>query len=263
MTVEAPPNDAPILFSTTIPEEFRDRTYLKDIAAMPDGPEARVALFKKLDGAETLIGKKTGVPAADAPEAEWVAFHAKHRPAKADDYEIKTGEGADPEFVKTVREAFYEAGATKSQAAKILTKLQAAMDAQGAKAVEAGKKLDAEFDTLSKSTFGADNEKVLAQAKTMIAEHTPAPLKGHVPKLDNTSLVILAGILNSIHTKYGLEDKINGDGTPGAAADLEALHEEGRKLMALPEYKDFTNSKHKATVARVDAIYAEIGKKKN
>ncbi len=256
---EAPPK--PELFSTVIPEEYRDKPYLKDFLTRETNPETYKELFKKLDGAETLIGKKTGVPAADAPEAEWDAFHAKLRPSKADDYEIKAGADADPEFIKTVRDAFFDAGATKGQASKIISKLQAAIGAQEAKAVEAQKALDAEFDALSKATFGPDNAKALAQASAMIKENCPPALAGHIDKLDNNSMVILAGILNAVHAKYGTEDSQTPDGANAGAVDTTALYAEGQKLQASAEYKDFQHPAHAATVDRVNAIFKEIAAK--
>ena len=57
---------APALLETIIPAEFKDQAYLKDLKGLPIGPDAYTALFKKLDGAEKLIGKKTAIPEATA-----------------------------------------------------------------------------------------------------------------------------------------------------------------------------------------------------
>ena len=248
------------LFSTVIPQEFHDRPYLKDFMAMEKTPEAYSALFKKLDGAETLIGKKTGIPGADAKPEDWDQFFAKIRPETADAYEIPVKEGVtDPEFVKAMKGAFFEAGLSKSQASKMQEKFEAAVAGQQAAHIEAQKKLNLDFEVLTKATFGPDNAKALERAKGMIQEHTPENLKTHVASLPNESLVVLAGILNAVHSKYGLEDRVNGAGS-GTGGDANALREEGRKLMASPEFKDAFHPRHEAVNARVKQIYADVAK---
>lgn len=268
-TTTAPPPDAttagaPVLVDTFIPQDLRDRAYLKPWMGKPWSPELAGEVFKKLDGAETLIGKRpSGIPSADAPEKEWEDFYGKLRPGKADDYEIKLGDAADPEFVKTLQTAFYDAGATKGQASKIITKLAVAIEAQNAAQAEAAKARDAEFDKLTAETFGAANAAKLEQAKAMIAEHCPPNLKAYADKLDNAGLVILAGVLNNVREAYGLEDQIGKNGGKGAGgSDVAALREEARTLMANPAYADAFHADHEKTKGRVDAIYAQIGGKK-
>src|SRR3989304_2050233 len=97
VTPESQTGEEVKLLGEIIPEEFRSRAYLKEIAAMPQGPEAFQALFKKLDGSQQLIGKKTGIPAVDAPVEEWEKFHATLRPESPDAYEVKTREGTKPD----------------------------------------------------------------------------------------------------------------------------------------------------------------------
>lgn len=256
------------LFSKVIPQEYHDRAYLKDFLTMKNAPEAFSALFKKLDNAESLIGKRpTGVviPAADAKPEEIEQFLSKLRPEKADDYEIKVREGdtPDPEFAKVLKQSFHEAGLTKFQASKVQEKFLAAVGAQRAEVAKAQKALDDEFMALSEKTFAADNEKKLARAKAMLTEHTPENLKAHIQKLDNNALVILAGVLNAVDEKYGLEDKINPSGSSAnnAPADVASLREEARTIMASKEYTDTFHPQHDAAVAKLKVIYAEVAKK--
>lgn len=247
--------------SEIIPKEYHDRPYLKDLLVKPQALETFAEVFKKLDGAETLIGKRTGIPAADAKPEEWDQFFNKLRPEKADDYEFPTKEGqaADPEFVKVLRDSLHEGGVAKGQAKKFLEKFSAAVDARNAAQVAEQTRVDKEFDTLVQSTFGKDNEKILARVKTTLDENVPAALKPHLAKLDNPSLAIIAGVVNAVLTKYVPEDKLNG-APAGGGGDGKDAREEGRKLMASPEYKDAFHPQHEATVAKIRAIYAELGK---
>lgn len=262
-----PPTDAPPdegeLFSAVIPQEFHDRPYLKDILAMKKSPEAYTALLKKLDGAEKLVGKKTGIPDAAAPAEEWDQFFTKFRPETEEAYEIRAEEGkeANPEMAKALKGIFFKAGLNKIQAAKMQEHFGAFVTGQRAEQVKAQQKLDAEFDEISKATFGAENTKALERAKTMLGELTPANLKPHLEKLPNESLVVLAGVLNAVHAKYLTEDNVDANGK-GSGANDNALQEEGLKLLASPEYRDTFHPKHAQVKARVNQVYAELGKKR-
>lgn len=257
----APPKEGEDrLMSSVIPEEFRDRPYLKDIGAMKFGHDALNEIFKKLDGAQKLVGTKTGIPAADAPDTEWEQFYAKMRPEKPEGYEIKVAEGVDPnpEYLKRVRGIFHDAGLTPKQAASIQAGFGTLGTEQGAAAKAEAEKRDTEFNALTEATFGADNEAKLAQAKKMMVDHVPEGLKDHVGKLSNEALVILAGVLNQVHEKYGLEDRIDSDGAPASVGDINSLREKGRELMASKEWRDPFHPKHDEVKGKVDQIYADI-----
>ena len=60
-----------------------------------------------------VLGKKLGIPAADAKEDEIIKFHEALRPGKAEDYELTLGEKPDEEFVKSFRAAADEAGLSR------------------------------------------------------------------------------------------------------------------------------------------------------
>lgn len=266
-TIPQPPTPAPAKgdekpFSEIIPEEFRDKPYLKDIGAMPQGPEAYQALFKKLDGSQQLIGKKTGIPGADAPAEEWDKFHASLRPESMDAYEIKAREGAKPDenFAKMMREAFHTAGMTKHQAAKFQEPVVAYLEEQEKARVEAAKKADAEFDTLVKATFGSEHEKVTERVNALLKEHAPENLKPHIGKLSNEHLALMSGVIESIRKQYVPEDELTGGPAGGKAVDVDDLRAEGVKLMGSDAYKDAFHRDHDRTVARVKEIYSQVGK---
>lgn len=250
------------LFSEVIPAEFRDKPYLKDLASMKQGPEAYVELFKKFDGAQALIGKKTGAPAADAPPEEWDKFHQGFRPEKAEDYVVQGKEGAkvDEDFVGILRNAFHAAGMTKRQAEQFQGPLMKFFAERETAALAATKESDAKFDTLVKATFGAENEKILARAKAIIKDHTPENLQDHVGKLSNEGMTILAGVVESIRKKYISEDHIdNKDDLAGGGSDTD-LRAEGKRLMASKEYTNEFHPDHEKVKAQVADVYTRIGK---
>jgi hypothetical protein len=262
-TPEAPPA---ALFDTLIPAEYKDRPYLADLKTLPVGPDGYNAFFKKLDGAQTLLGKKTGVPAADAPAEEWEKFHAAIRPAKAEDYEMpaaKEGVTPDPEVQKAVKGIFHEAGLSKAQAAKLMAKFEGFVDGQTKTQREAAAKADAEFDALTKKTFGPENEKVLTRSKELLNTLTPPEMAPFLNRLPNESLVLVAGLMEAVRAKFMNEDGgMNGGGGDGGgnATDVATLRKQARDLQASPSFRDTFHADHASTKAKVDAIYAQIGK---
>ena len=260
-TPAAPAAPAAATFDTLIPEEFKDRPYLTDLKTLPVGPDSYKVLFKKLDGAQTLIGKRTGIPAADAPAEEWEKFHAALRPAKADDYEIPAKEGytPDPEVQKSMKAIFHEAGLSKSQASTLMAKFEAfATEKMGAQAAE-NAKLDAEFTEMTKTAFGAENEKVIARSKELLTTLTPPQMAPFLNRLPNESLALIAGIMENVRAKFMKEDNLGpGGGDGGAPVDEAALRKEARDLQASPVFRDTFHADHAALKAKVDGIYARI-----
>lgn len=258
MPNDAPP--APPLMKEVIPAEFHDRPYLKDWLDKPSSPELMADVFKKLDGAEKLIGKKTvgGVPGLDAKPEEIEAFYHGLRPAKPEDYEFKLGEKPDEDFVKELRAAAHGAGLDKRQMSKFIDALAPGFAARQKAQDEAQSARDKEFEGIVATTFGKDNEKVVARVGEAIKDHTPEPLRPHIDKLDNNALAILTGIINAVLVKYVPEDELKSKGGGGGAGETDraTLQTEARKLMALPAYKDFQNPDHEKTTKRVAEIYA-------
>lgn len=254
---------APELFSTVIPEEYRDKPYLKDFLSKPVGPETYKELFKKVDGLETVVGKKSvGIPAADAKPEDWEAFRAKLRPETPDAYDFPVGKDADPVFLKDIKETFHAAGVEKGQAAKIVEGLKKAIDTQNAGLLAAQKAHNDEFDAMRAKLFGAEHDKVMANSKAMLEENAPAAVKPFINDLDNKALIVMAGVLDSLKKRYGVEDTIDGGEGNANNADAAALQAEGLKLLADPAFKDFTDPRHAEVVARKTQVFAALGKMK-
>lgn len=255
-----PPVDTK-LFGALIPEEFKDRPYLKDISGMEVNDKSYEELFKKLDGAQKLIGRKAMPDATSTPE-EWQEYYTKVRPETADLYELNVPEGetANEEVVKGVKDIFHKAGLTKEQASTVHDEFNTLMKKQAEVFNAKGVEQDKAFEELTKNTFGEEAEAKMATAKTMLTELAPENVKPFIAKLDNSSLVVLAGILNSVHDKYGVEGKkLGGDGTPTGGSTVPELISKGQELMLTKEYTDGFHPQHDARVAEVNALYKRIG----
>jgi hypothetical protein len=235
--------------SDLIPAEYKDKAYLKDVENIP-------SLFKKLDGAMSLIGKRpAGIPEENASKEDWEKFYAAMgRPEKAEDYIFEKPEGveSDEKLEAFAKSLFHEAGLRPQQASLIQTKFDNFIR-ESAKAQLEGhsaqqKELDVDFDKLATKTFGDKVDVVLDTSKKMLAENVPEEFKEHVQSLSNENLIVMASVLNSVHSKYIKED---GNLVGRGAVEPTNYREQAQKLL---ESKEFNNPMH----PRHDAVKAEI-----
>jgi len=256
---------APLL-ETLIPEEFREKPYLSELKKMPAGEEGYKALFKKLDGAETLLGRKIGIPAADAPETEVERFYSSLRPQKPEEYEFsapKDGAAAtDEEFRKAARTMFHEAGLSKTQAKKLADRFDSYVTEKSAPAIAEAKRLDDEFKVLSEKTFGADYAATLSRSQELLKELTPDTMKPFLAKLPNESLVLLAGVMEGVRAKFMKEDTGSGGGSGkgDGPKDVNALREELHNIYSSEAWKDYKHKDHEAVQKRAREVAVLMAK---
>ena len=135
------------------------------------------------------------------------------------------------------------------------------MDGQTKAQREAAAAADAEFEALTKKTFGPENEKVLSRSKELLNTLTPPEMSPFLNRLPNESLVLIAGLMESVRAKFMKEDSMDGGGGEGGSAtDVATLRKQARDLMASPSFKDTFHQDHATTKAKVDAIYAQIAR---
>jgi len=239
-----------------IPADYQDRAYLKDVGSYDD-------VFKKLDGAQKLIGQRpVGVPGENATPDELTAFNkAMGVPDDFSGYTLKSEEGAvvNETLDKGFKELFHKAGLNQKHVDILqpgfeeLTKTIAA---------EIGSKSDAEFDKLAVDTFGDKKDQVLADVKKIMGDNKPANVENfdtYLDSLNNKDLVVMSAVINNIKEKYIKEDSILPGGSQ-TGGDVTSLRQEAVKLMGQPEYADKFHKDHKVTFNRIQEIYANIGK---
>jgi len=239
-----------------IPDDYQDRTYLKDVESYDD-------VFKKLDGAQKLIGQRpVGVPGADATPEEVAAFNkAVGVPENFEGYTLTTAEGATKNEVleKGLKEMFHKANLNQKQ----VDVLQPSFEELAKNmSTEMATQSDADFDKLAGEVFGEKKEQALADAKKIIAENKPANIENfdkYLEDLSNKDLIVMSAVLNNVSQKYVKEDNIKQDGTQHVG-DEASLRQEAVKLMGKPEYADKFHKDHAATFAKVQEIYSSIGK---
>lgn len=255
---DAPPQDPPAapLVKTFVPQDLHDREYLKPWLDKPWSPEVGAEVFKKLEGAQSLLGKKRGIPESDDPK-EWDEFLAKLRPARAEDYELTLGEKPDEEFVKAFRTAAFEAGASKRQIKTLTDKLTPFLKTRAEAQAAEQAKIEKEYAEFAKTAMGEGWEKKQARVVAAMKELAPEGARKFIDKLSNNDMALVVATIDAILGKYAKEDdfKAQGGGT-GGAPDKEALIAELKTLYANPAYKNFTLPDSAKVRKRVEEILA-------
>lgn len=241
-------------FTNMIPQDVRDRPYMKDVDSIDK-------LLAKLDGAQKLIGTRpAGIPAADAPPEEWNKFYdALGRPKTAAEYTFEDAGTPDPKFTDAVRGAMHKHGLTPTQAKGIYSDVNTALQAIAKEKGIAEEKLNTDFDALGAKLFGAERDKVLSSTKVLLDKFTPAEMKPHVANLSNEQLMVLTSVVNNIAKTYIKEDGQPGGG-PASSTTPDSIRAEARSLMAQPAYADPFHPDHGKVKGQVDALYAQLKK---
>ena len=249
-------------FKDIVPGDYKDKPYMKDVTDVN-------SLFKKLDGAQILIGKRpAGIPAEDAAEVDWSNFYkAVGRPDKSESYEFTQIKGADGKEVKRdaaietkVKDIFHKHGLSAKQAKGIQGDYEAILTevAKDLKAKDV--QTDVDFDALAAKTFGKDTEIVLASSKKLLEDNMPEGFGDHFKNLSNEHLILMAGVLKNIQTKYIKEDVITSGAAAATASNVEDLRKEARTLMASEPYQKPFHVEHAKALADVKDIYEKIDK---
>lgn len=236
----------------SIPDAYKDREWARGI----DAPDK---LWSKLDGAQTLIGKRpAGIPEMNAPKEQWDAFYKTlGRPDAPDAYQFKPLEGTTPdaEFEKTVKNVFHEAGLTPKQAEIVHGKISMALAEIDKQQKAAAAQADVDFDKLANETFGANKDKALDLSRKLLTQYGPQGMMSHLEKLSNEHLLIVAGALHNIASKFISPDQLPDAQAGGSGSSIENNRAEARKLMATDAFKDPMHKDHEETIKKVNDLY--------
>ena len=261
-----PEGNGAVLTREFVPQEFQDREYIKPWLDKPWDKAMGAEIFKKLDGAESLIGKRPAIPdVKTAKPEEMEKFFEQFRPEKAEDYEIPLDKDAKPNdaFLKAVRSAFHEGKISKVQAGKFLATMDNFGREQRKVIAQEQAKKDQEFDTLAKTMLGEENKPTMERVKKLISEHAPSVAKASIAKLDDNNLLIMAAVIDAIHKKYAPEDDLGGkggkggSGNGGAGTTAEKRERARALILEVSKLKPMDPS-IASKQATINALYEEI-----
>lgn len=234
-----------------LPDEYKDKPWAAKIKSQDD-------LFKQLDNAQTLIGKKTVQPIdyATATPEQIAEHHAKLAPESPDAYDF--GEGADPELSKQFGEMFKELGINEYQgknlAAKVSELAVKMVEAKNAEAADGQKYLDA-----LKESFGDKSPQVAKFLDDKIKEYANekdvALLRDGIP---NDMRLALDRTIYNILQKHGVTETgaaaEGGNGAP-PAGDINAQRADLRKQIRELDGKPHTVAEKQALINKLNATY--------
>ncbi len=240
-----------------VPEAYASKPWVEKIKSQDD-------VWKTLDNAQSLIGKKTQiVPGEGATEEDWNNFYKTiGRPEDAKGYQFKPIEGL-PEgtdlapIQEKASTIFHKAGLTPKQAETVWDMyIKDELDTVSKTTADGKEKeaaLDKEFDEVVKNQFGDKYDTASKNAQDMINQYVPESLRSAYGDLADKPKALAAvikaldaahGEIDRVKKEYGKEGKLtSGDQSTGESAtevlqELTNLRIEAGKVGAGTKYNE-------------------------
>lgn len=251
-----------------VPDAYAGKPWVEKIKSNDD-------VWKTLDNAQSLIGKKTNpVPGENATAEEIANFNKLLGvPEDAKGYQFKAienlPEGVDlSPYQEKASAIFHKAGLTPKQAQAvwdeyIKDELETA-NQQGAASKEQQAALDKEFDEITKAEFGDKYDEAAKSAQELINQYVPDTLKTAYGELADKPKALAAVIkaLSSAHeeiakvkAEFGAEGKLSsGEGSGGQNAEevLKELTDLRVAVSKMDAWND--NEKKKAGMEKIKEL---------
>ena len=219
-----------------VPDEFKEEAWAKDIKTHED-------VWKKLAGAQKLIGKKGIIPPGkDASKEEWDAhYKALGRPETPEGYEFKNIDALkeierNPTLDNGIKQILHKYNVPKEAAEGIVRDYENLIYEFKKPELEKMTKTEKEFQNLTKEVLGSERDSTISAFKEIMRESLgdKAFLASKLEGLDNDALMPLIVFSKNLHDKYVGENKIKvnnnsvGDMTGDLRSDFQTLSQ--RKL---------------------------------
>jgi hypothetical protein len=243
----------PVTFQ--IPEEYKEKPYAKDIKSYGD-------VFKMLDNAQTLIGKKTiGIPDEKSSEEDINNFYKTLGvPDAPDGYDFETppvlsevyGNQAG-DMNNEFKTLLHKAKLTATQAKELKDGYNDIMQKASEAANLKRALVDKDFDDLAVKTFGDKKDTTLSTAKQMLTDHAPSEFVDALRDVPNNYLIGFAGVLDNIHTKYIAADKAPV-ATSAVGSDAADLQSQIGAILSNPDFRDPLSLRRPALIAQYNML---------
>lgn len=248
-----------------IPEEFKDKPYLKGVDDLPK-------LFSKLDGSQELIGQREGklrenfIPSDDASEEEkkeFLKLLGVPEEAAGYDFSYEGRKTSDEwkDFDEKVKVLAHKHGLSKKQAEGFFKDYEGELLNVYQESVGKGKEQAVNFEELADKTFTDRKQKVMELSTHFISENLPEGFGEHFDKLPNEALVLFAGVMDNMVKRYVREDQLPNLGEGGGSGQsYSAVQTAMRELIRSKEYKDNFHREHQKTRDRVRGMAQEMAR---
>lgn len=207
-----------------VPDEFKDEAWAKDLKTHED-------VWKKLAGAQKLIGKKGIIPPGkDAPKEEWDAhYKALGRPETPEGYEFNSIDelkdiDRNPTLDNGIKQILHKYNVPKEAAEGIVREYEKLIYDFKKPELDKITKTEKEFQNLTKEVLGDERDSTISAFKEIMRESLgdKAFLASKLEGLDNNALMPLIVFSKNLHDKYVGENKVkvNTTGTGDMTGDL-------------------------------------------
>lgn len=231
--------------SFAIPEAYKDKGYTKNLKTQDD-------VWKMLDNAQTLAGKKMVVPDFDKGDPKEIEEYVNNLRPK-DKAAYKLSDVVPEEDRGAIIDAIHEAGLPAPIANKLMDKLVALTSG----AVNKMYDKDGFMGEL-KTSFGDDYEKVGGATAKIIAANVNTNDKALLEKMPNQYLALIYRITNSMAKAYGAKETgAGGEGGEGggSATDKTEAAKELRKQIRELENRNHTAEEKMDLQNQLAALY--------
>jgi len=237
-------------FVETIPEEFRDKPWVKENASSPEN------FFKFVDNQNALVGKK-GVIIPGEGEDRTDFNLSMGMPKTAEEYDLSPSEELkdikrDEQMLTGMKNLYHEIGMPKDMATKVSQGIDKLLFERGKEAILEVQENDKAFDEFNTKIFGDNKDARVAQAQKILSEDLPKEAIPGLDKLDGEAMAVVAVIADSLYAKYGQEDRFRGGAGAGGGTKetYEELSVQQRTLMGEEGFDVFNHPAHAGLQAK-------------
>jgi len=246
--------------SFEIPEAYKDKKYLQGI-------DSQEKVYEMLDNAQSLIGKRPGLPTSESSEDDWNKFYNDlGRPDSADKYEFKEielpeGTARDEGFTQQSTELMHKLGLSQNQASGLREWFDGYTLEALNKQQETLKTDNEQWENLANEYYGDNKDQIMADAKDLIKENLPDKFEGALDSFSNEHLLKMAGVLHNIKNKYISEDSLSKKDAHAAPALTPAeYHKKVLQFISNPAYTDQLHPEHEAIYMEGQKMYEALDK---
>lgn len=229
-----------------VPDAYKEKPWAAKVKSNDD-------VWKALDGAQELIGKKTLPPIdfAKATPEELIKFNETMRPADVKAYNLEAvGLPADHAIGKILQES----GIPAHQGHAAIKAYQAYEAAQMAEATSAEG-----FKSAMKAKFGDGYEPVVASAEKMLKQHLSDEDKQLFDKLPNSVLPSVYALVANMQKAYGAHEtgaQVSGNNDAGGIkVDVETQRADLRNQIQTLSNGVHTAEQKQALIDKLAATY--------
>lgn len=262
-------------FEKLLPETYKEKFFVKN-ALKAENPFEHI--LQGYDNLEKTLGQRgqLQLPTAETPPEQRKAFYTqlgvpetpdayKIEPQQWEEQDKQLGEfltkAHDAPFMNGMKQIFHEANLTPEQVNKVVNGYDKLFMSQFRSDVtamaEAAAQNDNDFSQMAQTLYGDSAGQIMDVGNKMLKQFVPDNIRPLIPQLDNKSLMVLSGVLNTIHKQFMSEDNLSIPVT-GTAKTRAELIAEGERLMLTDEFKNTRHINHEAMTERVNAIFRNL-----